>query len=122
MLRLRIFGTKPEDNDAAEKENARYIILAIEEINKSNEWLKNTDKPYQVMLTHIDILLMLARKFPVNANLLIKQYRTKEWKETFNEWFNRCEKKIPSKYREGIKANADELFTELEEYGNNLRY
>ncbi|MDM5248714.1 hypothetical protein [Lysinibacillus sp. G4S2] len=119
---MRIFGTKPEDNDAAEKENARYIILAIEEINKSNEWLKNTDKPYQVMLTHIDILLMLARKFPVNANLLIKQYRTKEWKETFNEWFNRCEKKIPSKYREGIKANADELFTELEEYGNNLRY
>ncbi|MGE7913048.1 hypothetical protein [Lysinibacillus xylanilyticus] len=119
---MRIFGTKPEENEAAEFANARYINLAIEEINKNNEWLKNSDKPYQAMLAHIDILVMLARRFPDNAHALIKQYQTKEWKETFNEWFNRCEKKIPSKYREGIKANADELFTELEEYGNNLRY
>ncbi|MEK4424957.1 hypothetical protein [Solibacillus sp. FSL K6-1523] len=119
---MRIFGVKAEDNDAAEIENARYINLAIEEINKSNEWLKSTDKPYQVMLTHIEILLILARRFPVNANLLIKQYQTKEWNETFNEWFNRCERKIPSKFRGGIKENADELFDELGKYGNNLRY
>ncbi|MEY9974762.1 hypothetical protein ABH966_005179 [Lysinibacillus sp. RC46] len=103
---MRIFGIMPEDNEAAEFGNARYINLAIEEINKNNEWLKNSDKPYQAMLTHIDILVMLAKRFPVNANLLIKQYQTKEWRETFNEWFNRCEKKIPSKYREGIKANG----------------
>lgn len=119
---MRIFGIKPEENEAAEFENALYFNLAIEEIKKNNEWLKTSDKPYQAMLTHIDILLMLARKFPVNANLLIKQYQTKEWRETFNDWFIRCEKKIPAKYREGIKASADELFTELEGYGNNLHY
>ncbi|MGA3603020.1 hypothetical protein [Lysinibacillus agricola] len=90
---MRIFGTKPEENEAAEFENALYINLAIEEINKNNEWLKNSDKPYQAMLAHIDILVMLARRFPGNANVLIKQYKTDEWRETFNEWFTRCEKK-----------------------------
>ncbi|GAB0171130.1 hypothetical protein LSPCS325_45670 [Lysinibacillus sp. CTST325] len=73
---MRIFGIKPEDNEAAEFANARYINLAIEEINKNNEWLKNSDKPYQAMLAHIDILVMLARRFPDNANALIKQYQT----------------------------------------------
>lgn len=64
-MELRIFGTKPEENEAAEFENALYINLAIEEINKNNEWLKNRDKPFQAMLAHIDILVMLARRFLV---------------------------------------------------------
>lgn len=119
---MKIYGTKPDENEAAEMASAIYINLALEQINKSNEWLKSTDKPYQVMLINIDILLMLAKKYPVNANLLIKKYLVKEWHETFNEWFIRCSKKIPLEYRKGIKENADELFVELEKYGHNLRY
>ncbi|WP_285398334.1 hypothetical protein [Lysinibacillus sp. fls2-241-R2A-57] len=68
-------------------------LIPIEEINKNYEWLKNSDKPYQAMLAHIDILVMLAKRFPGNANVLIKQYQTKEWRKTFNDWFNRYEKK-----------------------------
>lgn len=121
-IKMKIYGTKPEENEAAEMVFALYINLALEQINESNEWLKKAKEPYQVMLINIDILLMIANKFPVNANLLIKKYQIKEWKETFDEWFIRCGNKIPSKYRKGIKDNADELFERLENFGHNLRY
>ncbi|MFT9820084.1 hypothetical protein [Lysinibacillus sp. NPDC056185] len=100
---MRIYGVNPVENEAAEFENALYINLAIDEINKSNEWLKTSDKSYQVMLAHIEILLMLARRFPGNANVLIKKFQTKEWKETFNEWFNRCEKKYHLNIEKALK-------------------
>ena len=44
--------------------------------------------------------------------------KVKEWKKTFNDWFERVGNKIPTKFRDGIKANGDELFKELEQYGH----
>ena len=61
---------------------------------------------------------MLAKKFTVDANLSIKKDKVQEWKTVFNEWFKRCGSKIPTKFRGGIKANGDELFKELEQYGH----
>ena len=37
--------------------------------------------------------------------------------KVFNDWFERVSNKIPAKFRDGIKANGDELFKELEQYG-----
>lgn len=115
---MKIFSTAPEGNDMADLENARYINLALKQIEQNVEWLRTTNKPVQAVLTHIDILVMLANKFPVNANLLIRKHKVQEWKTVFNEWFDRCGNKIPAKYRDGIKANADELFAQLELYGH----
>ena len=115
---MKIFSTAPEGNDMADLENARYINLALKQIEQNVEWLRTTNKPVQAVLTHIDILVMLANKFPVNANLLIRKHKVQEWKTVFNEWFDRCGNKIPAKYRDGIKENADELFAQLEQYGH----
>ena len=108
---MKIFSTAPEGNDMADLENARYINLALKQIEQNVEWLRTTNKPVQAVLTHIDILVMLANKFSVNANLLIRKHKVQEW-------FDRCGNKIPAKYRDGIKANADELFAQLEQYGH----
>lgn len=115
---MKIFSTAPEGNEMAELENARYINLAIKQIDQNIEWLKTTDKPIQAVLTHIDILVWLARRFTVNANLLIKKDKVQDWKKVFNEWFDCCGHKIPTKFREGIKTNSQELFKELEQYGH----
>jgi len=115
---MKISSEAPDGNEAAELENAHYFNLAIEKIEESNEWLKKAEKPYQVMLVHLDILLMLSRKYKADANLSIKKDRVSEWKNTFDTWFTRCGHKIPSKYRNGIKENAEELFYELSEYGH----
>ena len=112
---MRIFSTAPEGNEMAELENARYINLALRQIEENIEWLKTANIP---VMTHIDILVSLAKRFPVNANLLIKKEKVQEWKKVFNDWFERCGNKIPAKYREGIKTNSDELFIQLEQYGH----
>lgn len=115
---MRIFNTNPEGNEMAELENARYIGLAIKQIQENAEWLKSSNKPVQALLTHIDILVILAKRFPVNANLLIKKPIVKEWNEIFNQWYARSGSKIPAKFRDGIKTNGEELFNELDKYGH----
>mgnify|MGYP003417521130 FL=1 len=115
---MKIFSTAPEGNEMAEIANARYFNLAIRQIEDNIEWLKTANKPTQAVLAHIDILLMLSRKFKVDANLSIEKNKVQEWKVIFNDWFERCGSKIPAKYRDGIKANGDELFKELQQYGH----
>ncbi|MHC5310922.1 hypothetical protein ACYSNM_12830 [Myroides sp. LJL116] len=115
---MKIFSTAPDGNEMAELVNARYFNLALKQIEENAQWLKSANKPTQALLTHIDILVLLAKRFPIDANLLIKKTKVQEWKETFNDWFERVASKIPAKYRDGIKSNADELFRELEQYGH----
>src|SRR5579883_1324838 len=98
---MKIFSTAPEGNDMAEMVNARYFNLAIKQIEENAEWLKTATKPTQALLANIDILIILAKRFTVDANLLIKKDKVKEWKKIFNDWFERCGNKIPSKYRDG---------------------
>lgn len=114
---MKIFSTAPEGNEMAELENARYFNLALKHITENAEWLKTANKSTQALLTHVDILVMLAKRFPIDANLLIKKEKVQEWKQIFNDWFDRCGNKIPPKFREGIKINGDDLFKELEKYG-----
>ncbi len=115
---MKIFDITPDGNEMAEMSNAKYINLALKNIEEHTEWLKTSQKPAQALLAHIDILLMFARKFPVNSNLLIKKDRVQEWKSVFYAWYDRANKKIPAKFREGIKLNADNLFEELNTYGH----
>ena len=115
---MKIFSNAPEGNEMAELESSRYINLALRQIEENIEWLKTAKKPVQAVLTHIDILVSLSKRFTVNANLLIKKDKVQEWKVVFYEWYERVNSKIPAKYREGIKQNADNLFAELEQYGH----
>ena len=115
---MKIFDTSPFGNELAELENGHYIKLALDRIREHVEWLKTTKKTAQAVLAHIDILLMFARRFPVNSNLLIRKKEVKEWEEVFYDWYKRCGGRIPTKFREGIKESADDLFKELSNYGH----
>jgi len=115
---MKIFSTAPEGNEMAELENARYFNLALKQIEENIEWLKTAKKPVQAVLTHIDMLVIFSKRFPIDANLSIKKDKIKEWKTVFYDWYDRVNSKIPAKFRDGIKQNADELFAELEQYGH----
>lgn len=115
---MKIYSTAPEGNEAADLENARYFNLALKQINSASDYLKTSENPVQVMLVHIDILLLLSRKYPKDANLSIKRAEVKQWAASFYAWFERVNAKIPQKYRQGIKESADALFTELDQYGH----
>lgn len=76
---MKIFSTAPDGNEMADMANARYFNLAIKQIEENAEWLKTANKPTQALLAHIEILIMLAKRFPIDANLSIKKEKVQEW-------------------------------------------
>ena len=115
---MKIFSTAPDGNDIAQYVGVDYLKFSISLIEDVVDWMKGTDKIAQPLLANIDLLIMITKKYPVDANLLIKKDKVQEWKAVFNAWFERCGSKIPAKFREGIKTGGDELFKELEQYGH----
>ena len=116
MTAHKIYNTAPSGNTAADLENARYMNLAIKTLKEESARLKTATIGVQIMLAHIEILLLLANKFVEDARLSIKKQDVSDWKTTFYEWFERCKSKIPTKFRDGIKQSADVLFDELESF------
>ena len=115
---MKIFSDKAEGNELAEAVGADYIKFSISMMNDFNEWLEKNNKNVQPTLAIVDIIVILAEKYTVTANLLLKKDKIKEWKTVFYTWYERCNDKIPEKFRKGIKQNADELFAKLETYGH----
>lgn len=112
---MKIHGTAPEANEAAELEPARYFNLAIEQIREITGWMKTTDQAAQPLLVHVDIFVHLARKYPDMARRRIRNLDIPDIRQAFDDWYERCKRRIPAKYREGIRESADGLFRSLEE-------
>ncbi|WP_437725517.1 hypothetical protein [Sorangium sp. So ce861] len=111
---MKFFSTAPEGNESADLEPARYFNLAIEQIKQITEWMRTADRAAQPLLVHLDIFLYLAKKYPDMAELRVASLNIPDIKTTFYDWYERCHKKIPKQFREGIKLSADDLFKDLE--------
>lgn len=113
------YGYKPIEHEAVDSQSTYYFKLAIEKAEKANEWLLTTNKPFQDLLIHVEVLVVLSEVYPDIANLRIDQKKTKIWKDTFNNWYEKYGSKIPKKYREDFKQNADDLFEKLCKLGHS---
>lgn len=111
---MKIYNTAPEGNQMADLEPARYFNLAIQQIQEVELWLRTAEDSCQPLLVHIDVFVYLSKKYPEMANRRVAKLNRSEIKETFYAWFERCGKKIPASFREGIKESADGLFAELD--------
>lgn len=111
----KVYGILPEENTSADIIPVRYFLFAFENIKKAEEYLKEQEpcNGCQSLLVNIEILLMLSKRYPNVAAGMIYQIKRKQLKETFYTWYELNEKKIPAKYREGVKESADKLFHEL---------
>lgn len=111
---MKIYSTAPEGNQMADLEPARYFNLAIQQIQEAEEWMKTTEEATQALLVHIDIFVYLSKKYPEMANRRVAKLNRNQIKETFYAWFERCGKKIPASFRDGVKESAEALFFELD--------
>lgn len=111
---MKIYSVAPEGNQMADLEPALYFNTAIEQIQEVELWLRTAEDSCQPLLVHIDIFVYLSKKYPEMANRRVAKLNRSQIKETFYAWFERCGKKIPVKFRDGIKESADALFSELE--------
>ena len=119
---MKAYGTGIYENDRADLVGLAYLHFSISQIEDVIEWMKGTDEPAQQLFWYLDMLLMIAKKFPGDANLKIKKQRVSEWQIIFNEWFVRAEKKLQKKYRDSIKNDSEKLFEEIKKYGHSISW
>jgi hypothetical protein len=108
----KIFNASPEGNETSDIAPARYFNLAIEQINLAETWLRDTKEVAQPLLLHIEVFVLLAKRYPDLAKGRARKLDIPQIKKTFNEWFERV--KIPKEFADGIKSSGDKLIAELE--------
>lgn len=115
MATNKIYGIKPEENTCADLVPLGYLYQIMEQIKKIQSMMNEGeyDVGRQPLLVHIEIYLLLAKRFPNDASMSIAKMRRKSVKDTFESWWERNEKRIPKKYRDGIRQNANNLFEDL---------
>lgn len=111
---MKIYSVAPEGNQMADLEPARYFNLAIQQILEAEERLRTSEEACQPLLVHIDVFVYLSKKYPEMANRRVAKLNRSQIKETFYAWFERCGKKIPASFREGVTQSANTLFSELD--------
>ena len=74
------------------------------------------------ILISLFILLLISEKAPSDLTSRLKESQVIQWRETFDNWFNRVEKKIPNEYRNSIRENANILFNKLIDNANTLEW
>jgi hypothetical protein len=111
---MKIYSTAPEGNQMADLEPARYFNLAIQQIQEAEEWLRTSQEACQHLLVHVDAFVYFSKKYPEMGNRRVEKLNRNQIKETFYAWFERCSKRIPASFRDGIKESADKLFSELD--------
>jgi len=115
---MKYYGHLPFQNEGTDLEIAGYLNFAKAEIRKECDELKTSDRGFQTMLCHIEIMIMFADHsdaFDSDVSLSLDGEDIDGWQSTFEDWFVRCGSKIPKKYRDGFKENADKLFARLRE-------
>ena len=73
---MKIYGTGIYENDRADLVGLGYFHFSISKIEDTIEWMKETDESAQPLLAYLDMLLMIAEKFPDDANLKIKKTKS----------------------------------------------
>ena len=118
----KVTGVRPENNTKADLVPLGYFLHTLEELQKSATSLENPkyDDGCQSVLIHLEFLLNICDRYPNTVAGVIYQLKRKKLRETWNAWWERNEKKIPAKYRAGIKESADDLFARLMAVRSNV--
>jgi hypothetical protein len=119
---MKIYGDGIYDNERADLVFIAYIEFSLKKIQEHIEWLENTNEICQAVLGYIDMLLFVSEKSPSDLTGRLKESEVAQWKNVFDDWFNRVEKKIPNEYKNSIRVNADILFDKLKENANSLEW
>lgn len=120
---MKIYGKGIYQNEVADTIGIGYAEFTISELEKSIEFLKDTNEICQDVLGLLDMLIVIEEKFPSDVSSRLKRSKVLEWEAIFNEWFERVRSKIPSKYRDAIQSDAKKLFDKIaNEYSHTLEW
>ncbi len=122
MSKHKIIGILPENNTKADIIPRRYFLQILKEIQECATYLNDPkyDDGCQSLLVRLEFLLSICDRYPNTVAGSIYKLKRKKLRETWDAWWERNEKKIPAKYRAGIKESADNLFARLMAVRSNV--
>ena len=103
----------PFGSTVSDMEDAVYFNFAIKNLKEEAERMRSSDIPFQLMLAHIYVLLHLSKEFVISSQLLIKTEDVVDWQSAFDDWYEKCNKKIPAKFRQDVLDTSKKLFKDL---------
>lgn len=115
MCKHKVTGTKPENNTKADLVPIKLFYDTLAQVQDRANSLANPeyDDGCQAFLVYLEHFLYICERYPNTAAARIYKLKRKELYEIWNSWWKRNEKKIPVKYRSGIKESADSMFDRL---------
>ncbi len=117
---MKFTGSGVFQNENSDMTNLGYIEYGLDLIRERIKDLKTSNRETQSVLAHIHIVIVLIKLLPHTMSGRLKKSEVNEWQKHYNEWFERIKHKIPKKYRNDIKNDADRLFDELKGYAHDI--
>ena len=103
-------------NGSAEGSDFATNAVGVAILNIKDKMLKDFDgimkakHPEQSIITSLTCLRLIGERFPQSLCLHFLEQDYIEMKEKFYQWFELMNKKIPAKYRDELKASAEQEF------------
>ena len=115
MNKHKVTGALPENNTKADIIPIRLFNEALRQVEEAAESIENTeyDDGCQYLLVYLEHFLYICERYVNTSGAYIYKLKRKRLYEKWEAWWMRKEKKIPKKYRDGIRQYADDLFMRL---------
>jgi len=104
------WGSGPIDNDYAFDAIGSYLYLIKERMFQDADNIIEKSYPEQSIIASLICLRLLASQFPKCVRVHFRKKEFEKAKDAFYKWYESVEKKIPLKFREAIKENAEREF------------
>lgn len=115
MNKHKVTGVLPENNTKADMIPIRLFNEALRQVEEATTSIENTeyDDGCQYLLVYLEHFLYICERYVNTSGAYIYKLKRKRLHEKWEAWWMRNEKKIPKRYRDGIRQYADDLFMRL---------
>lgn len=107
---MAYWGSGPADNDYAFGEISVYVLIIKERMFTDADGCIDEAFPEQAIVATLQCIRLLAGQFHKSVRRSFRRNDFEKAKEAFGRWYESVEKKLPKKYRDAIRSNAEAEF------------
>jgi hypothetical protein len=112
---MSYWGSGPIDNDYAFGAVGVYVLMIKERMFQDAENVIQKAHREQSIVASVQCMRVLAGQFAKCVSVHFGKKELQRAREAFDKWYDLVQKKLPPKYREAIRENAEAEFRLFEE-------
>jgi hypothetical protein len=112
---MSYWGSGPIDSDYAFDAVGVYVLMIKDRMFQGAETVIQKAHPEQSIVASVQCLRLLAAQFPKCVMVHFGSKALQKAREEFGRWYELVQEKLPAKYREAVRTNAEAEFQLFEE-------